>query len=97
MGAERGEQLNQQISAGQAQSTPAGVQSMGTQRGEQLNQQISVGPTQSPSAEAPSVTSTGSSGLSSGELAAVLGAGAILISAAGFGIARKHTPPVSPA
>jgi hypothetical protein len=97
MGAERGEQLNQQISAGQAQSTPAGVQSMGTQRGEQLNQKISVGPTQSPSAEAPSVTSTGGSGLSSGELAAVLGAGAILISAAGFGIARKHTPPVSPA
>jgi hypothetical protein len=97
MGAERGEQLNQQISAGQAQSTPAGVQSMGTQRGEQLNQQISVGPTPSPSAGAPSVTSTGGSGLSSGELAAVLGAGAILISAAGFGIARKHTPPVSPA
>jgi hypothetical protein len=98
MGAERGEQLTQQISAGQAQSTPvAGVQSMGTQRGEQLNQQISVGQTQSPSAEAPSVTSTGGSGLSSGELAAVLGAGAILISAAGFGIARKHTPPVSPA
>src|SRR3954471_14895998 len=35
MGAERGEQLTQQISAGQAQSTlGAGVQSMGTQRGE---------------------------------------------------------------
>ena len=98
MGADRGEQLNQQISAGQAQSTPgAAVQSIGTQRGEQLNQQISAGQTQSPSAEAPGVTSTGGSGLSSGELAAVLGAGAILISAAGFGIARKHTPPVSPA
>jgi len=98
MGADRGEQLNQQISAGQAQSTPgATVQSIGTQRGEQLNQQISAGQTQSPSAEAPGVTSTGGSGLSSGELAAVLGAGAILISAAGFGITRKHTPPVSPA
>ena len=98
MGADRGEQLNQQISAGQAQSTPgATVQSIGTQRGEQLNQQISAGQTQSPSAESPGVTSTGGSGLSSGELAAVLGAGAILISAAGFGIARKHTPPVSPA
>jgi len=97
MGAERGEQLNQQISAGQAQSAPGAVQSMGAQRGEQLNQQISAGQTQSPSAEAPSVTSTGGSGLSSGELAAVLGAGAILISAAGFGIARRHTPPVSPA
>src|SRR5205823_1638099 len=97
MGADRGEQLNQQISAGQGQSPGATVQSIGTQRGEQLNQQISAGQTQSPSAEAPGVTSTGGSGLSSGELAAVLGAGAILISAAGFGIARKHTPPVSPA
>src|SRR3954451_7625896 len=38
-GAERGEQLNQQISAGQAQSSAD--QSMGTQRGEQLNRQIS--------------------------------------------------------
>jgi hypothetical protein len=95
MGAERGEQLNQQISAGQTQSSA--IQSMGTQRGEQLNLQISAGQTQSPSAEAPGVTSTGGSGLSSGELAAILGAGAILISAAGFGVARKHTPPASPA
>ena len=50
-----------------------------------------------PQRRTPSVTSTGDSGLSAGELAAVLGAGAILISAAGFGVARKHTPPVSPA
>src|SRR5437763_1343332 len=76
MGADRGEQLNQQISAGQAQSTPgATVPSIGTQRGEQLNQQISPGPTQRPSPEAPGVTSTGGRGLSPGEPAAVLGAG----------------------
>jgi hypothetical protein len=98
MGTQRGEQLNQQVSAGQSQR-PQGsaVQSMGTQRGEQLNQQISGGQTQSPSSESPGVTSTGGSGLSSGELAALAGAGAILISAAGFGAARKHEPPVRPA
>jgi hypothetical protein len=98
MGAQRGEQLNQQIATRQTQSSQgAAVQSMGTQRGEQLNQQIVAGQNQSPGAEAPGVTSTGGIDLSSGELAAVLGAGAILISAAGFGMARKHTPPVSPA
>ena len=88
------------VTATAASATPAlarTVPPMGADRGEQLNHQISAGQTQSPSAEAPGVTSTGGSGLSSGELAAVLGAGAILISAAGFGIARKHTPPVSPA
>lgn len=70
---------------------------MGAERGQQLNQEISAGQTQRPSAEAPEVTSTGGSGLSSGELAAIAGAGAILISAAGFGLTRKHTPPVQPA
>jgi hypothetical protein len=70
---------------------------MGVQRAHQLNQQISAGQTQSPSADAPAVTSTGGSGLSSGELAAIAGASAILISAAGFGLTRKHTPPVQPA
>jgi hypothetical protein len=69
----------------------------GAQRAEQLNQQISPGQPQGPGAEAPAVTSTGGSGLSSGELAAIAGASAILISAAGFGIARKHTTPVQPA
>jgi hypothetical protein len=43
------------------------------------------------------VTSTGGSGLSSGELAAIAAASAILISAAGFGLTRKHTPPTQPA
>lgn len=98
MGTQRGEQLNQQLSAGQSHGTQASaVQSMGTQRGEQLNQEISGGQTQSPSIGAPAVTSTGDTGLSSGEIVAIAGAGAILISAAGFGVARKHEPPVRPA
>jgi len=98
MGTQRGEQLNQQLSAGQTHGTQASaVQSMGTQRGEQLNQEISGGQTQSPSIEAPAVTSTGDAGLSSGEIVAIAGAGAILISAAGFGVARRHEPPVRPA
>jgi hypothetical protein len=70
---------------------------MGVQRAQQMNQQISAGQSQSTDVEATKVTSTGGSGLSSGELAAILGAGAILISAAGFGVARKHTTPVQPA
>jgi hypothetical protein len=100
MGGERGGQLTQQISGGQSHGAQgAAVQSMGTQRGEQLNQQISGGQTQSPSTEAPGVkvTPAGDSGLSPGELAAIAGAGAILISAAGFGVARKTHPPVRPA
>jgi hypothetical protein len=96
MGTQRGEQLNQQLSTGQSHGTQASaVQSMGTQRGEQLNQEISGG--QSPSIEAPAVTTTGGTGLSSGEIVAIAGAGAILISAAGFGVARRHEPPVRPA
>jgi hypothetical protein len=70
---------------------------MGVQRAQQLNQQISTGQTQSTGTEATKVTSTGGSGMSSGELAAIVGAGAILISAAAFGVARKHTTPVQPA
>jgi hypothetical protein len=98
MGTQRGEQLNQQISVGQSQGAQgSAVQSMGTQRGEQLNQQISGGQAQSPGTESPGVISTGGSGLSSGEVAAIAAAGAIVIAAAGFGVARKHEPPVSPA
>lgn len=70
---------------------------MGAERAQQMNQQISAGQTQSTGTEATKVTSTGGSGLSSGELAAIVGAGAILISAAAFGVARKHTTPVQPA
>jgi hypothetical protein len=97
MGVERAQQLNQQLDAGQSQSIQgSAVQSMGTQRAEQLDQQISSGPTQAPTT-APGVTAAGGSGLSSGEIAALAGAGAILISAAGFGVTRKQSPPVRPA
>lgn len=100
MGALRAEQLNQQISVPTTESQSprsSAVYSMGTQRGEQLDRQITPGQTQTPPAESPAVTSSGDSGLSAGELAAFAGAGAILISAAGFGIARRHGPPVRPA
>jgi hypothetical protein len=44
-----------------------------------------------------SVASTGSdTTLSTGELAGVVSGGALLIAAAGFGVARKRTPPVRP-
>ena len=86
----------EQPSQSQSAQGPA-VESMGTQRGEQLNQQLSGGRTQSPGSGKPTATSTGDGGLSTGELAAIAGAGAILISAAGFGFTRKHTPPVRPA
>jgi len=92
MGVERAQQL---MSGEQSQGSV--VQSMGPQRGEQLNQQLSGGQTRSPSTESPGVTSTGDGGLSSSELAAIVGGGAILISAAGFGVARRHSPPVRPA
>ena len=88
-------------SSGATATSQAGSQAsavpMGVQRGQQLNQEISAGQTQSPGAQAPAVTPTGGSGLSSGEIAAIAGAGVILISAAGFGLTRKHTPPVQPA
>jgi hypothetical protein len=69
----------------------------GATRGLQTDQQIA--PTQAPSSNAePAVTSSGGGGLSSGEVTAIAaGAGALLISAAGFGLARKRMPPVHPA
>ena len=84
-------------SAGVTTGSQGSAVPMGVQRGQQLNAEISAGQTQSPSVNAPAVTSTGDSGLSSAEIAAIAGAGAILISAAGFGLTRKHTPPVQPA
>ena len=84
-------------SAGVTTGSQGSAVPMGVQRGQQLNAEISAGQTQSPSVNAPAVTSTGDSGLSPAEITAIAGAGAILISAAGFGLARKHTPPVQPA
>ncbi len=89
------------LSTGQSAGVTTGSQGsavpMGVQRGQQLNAEISGGQTQSPSVNAPAVTSTGESGLSPAEIAAIAGGGAMLISAAGFGLTRKHTPPVQPA
>lgn len=62
----------------------------------QVNQQTA--PAQAPSSTgAPAVTSSSGGGLSSGEITAIAaGAGALLISAVGFGAARRRTPPTQP-
>jgi hypothetical protein len=73
------------------------AQPAGVMRGLQVDRQIGV--TQAPSSTA-TETATSSSGgrLSSDEVAAIAaGAGVVLISAAGFGVARKRMPPVHPA
>ena len=71
---------------------PAVQPPMGVQRGQQMNQDIS-------SAQAPSTVSSGSevSTPSTGEIAAIAAGAALLISAAGFGVARRRTPPAQPA
>jgi hypothetical protein len=49
------------------------------------------------SGQATVTSSSGGSTLSTGELAGAIGGGLLLISAAGFGVARKRTPPAQPA
>jgi hypothetical protein len=51
---------------------------------------------QSSTAVSSEATSSGG-GMSSGEIAAIAGVGAVLISAAGFGVTRRRVPPVLPA
>lgn len=84
-------------SGGASTAAPA-AQPSGATRGLQLDRQIVV--TQTPStatAAQPAATSSGV-GLSPGEVAGIAaGAGVFLISAAGFGVMRKRTPPVHPA
>jgi hypothetical protein len=102
-GAERGllqdQQLSQIASAGQAASRPdpAGDKTAvlaGTDRGLVQDRHLS----QNLSPAQPSVTSSSDGiGLSTGELAGAIAGGALLISAAGFGVARKRTAPVQPA
>jgi hypothetical protein len=102
MGIQKAQEITPGGGGGQSQ-TPApqrpAVQITGANRGETLNKELGGGrPSSRPGIEVPAVTSTGDSGLTSGELAAIAGAGAILISAAGFGIAtRRHGPPAQPA
>ena len=76
---------------GFAQGAPGAIRAM------QQDEKLGGAQTQRPSVEAPAATSTGGSTLSSGEIAAIAGAGTILISAAGFGFARRRMPPVQPA
>jgi hypothetical protein len=99
MGVERGLAQDAQITVGQAQATSTRAhhesQPMGVQRGLAQDAQITV-PTAGTSTGAPEAAS-GGNGPSAGEIAAIAGAGALLISAAGFGVARKRTPPVLPA
>ena len=102
-GVERGllqdQQLSQTASVNQAASRPdpAGDKAAvlaGTDRGLVQDRQLSrnLSPAQ------PAVTSSSDGiGLSSGELAGAIAGGALLISAAGFGVARKRTAPVQPA
>jgi hypothetical protein len=102
-GVERGllqdQQLSQTASANQVASRPdpAGDKAAvlaGTDRGLVQDRQLS----QNLSSDQPSVTSSSDGiGLSTGELAGAIAGGALLISAAGFGVARKRTAPVQPA
>jgi hypothetical protein len=102
-GAERGlaqdRQLSQSLSSGEVASRPdpAGDKAAvlaGTERGlvqdHQLSQNLSSG-------QAAVTSSSGGSTFSTGELAGAIAGGALLISAAGFGVARKRTSPVQPA
>jgi hypothetical protein len=102
-GAERGlaqdRQLSQSLGSGQVASRPDPVGDKtavlaGTERGlvqdHQLSQNLSSG-------QAAVTSSSGGSTFSTGELAGAIAGGALLISAAGFGVARKRTSPVQPA
>lgn len=102
-GAERGlaqdRQLSQNVSAGQVASRPDPAADKtavlaGTDRGLVQDRQLS----RNLSVDQPSVTSSSDgTTLSTGELAGAIAGGALLISAAGFGIARRRTTPVQPA
>jgi hypothetical protein len=65
----------------------------GAERALQQDQRLS----QKLSSTQAAVTSTGGSTLSTGELAAAVAGGALLIAAAGFGATRRRTPPAQPA
>jgi hypothetical protein len=83
---------------GGAPAATSVAQPSGAERGLQVDRQIA--PVQAPSSTAgdPAATPSGGGGVSSGEVAAIAaGAGTLLISAAGFGVARKRMPPVHPA
>jgi hypothetical protein len=81
-----------------------GSEPMGVARAQGLDQQQGgasqvqvTSPTIPAATSTPAATSSGGTGVSSGEIAAIAGVGAVLISAAGFGVTRRRTPPVQPA
>ena len=103
-GAERGLQQDEQVAATQAtarlDAAPgatgrgAVVQPAGAERALLQDEQVAV--TQD-HGTGTAVASTGDATLSSGELAAAVAGGALLIAAAGFGATRRRTPPAQPA
>jgi hypothetical protein len=107
-GAERGLLQDEQIGAIQTHTTGApGVASnepalgplgapAGAVRGLEL-QDPQFGATQTLGTSAPGVTPTSGTTLSTGELAAAVAGGALLIAAAGFGATRRRMPPAQPA
>jgi len=92
-GVERALQQDEQVAAARTHS--AVVQPAGVERG--LLQDAQVTPTSDHGTGTPAATSTGDFTLSSGELAAAVAGGALLIAAAGFGATRRRTPPAQPA
>jgi hypothetical protein len=111
MGAERGVLQDEQIapSTGQAVTSsgvtarpatvdPGSSGPLGAERAMLQDENLNVAETQGTPEARVSPSSGGTGGLSSGEVAGIAGAaGALLISAAGFGVARKRQPPVQPA
>ena len=62
------------------------------QQNQQLSQNLGTG-----TSEVAATSSSSDSTLSTSELAAAVAGGMLLISAAGFGVSRKRTPPAQPA
>jgi hypothetical protein len=104
-GVERGLQQDAQIGATQgthgfsvdpdAARRGAVVQPAGAERGLLQDEQIAV-TNDRPTATAVTSSSDGGT-LSTGELAAAVASGALLIAAAGFGATRRRMPPAQPA
>jgi hypothetical protein len=78
-----------------APRTPA--EPMGVARGLQMDKEISSGMAQSTGTGGSAASTPSASSPSPGELAGLAAGAALLISAAGFGVARRRTPPAQPA
>jgi hypothetical protein len=105
-GAERGLQMDQQVSPTpattggvnvnpQASHTGPVVQPAGAERALLQEEQLAAQQSQSTAGTEAAATSSGGSGLSDGEIAVI--AGSLVILAAGFGAAHRRTPPALPA